>query len=699
MSGLPIDAPPDLASSNMSQDQVAADEALAKALQRQEAEEYDAILRQQATDRREALRGAESSDDSSWGAWLDRTANMAGDFAIKAADASIKAAFEAKEHAEILAKKAKAEAEKYDLDNVFAASLNADSDTPQGKPGTKVRRINHQMDFVYITENLVAMAFPVDPKKPTQGASGGNDIREVAAYLKEHHEGKFMVWNISEESYDASCFADQVLEYRFPGHPAPPLGLLFKICTSIESWLDADEDNIGIVHCLTGKGRTAALMACVLTWTGEFSSPVTALEYIADRKGIEVEALTIPSQRRYLSYFGNMLEGIKPRPEPLLLRRVIINTVPVFGDNSGGEANEGCCPYLQLFKGGRLISTSVPVDETNGAAGGEDGGSKVMLKWSKVSDGCVSFNVDCAVQGDILLRARHAAPTGQRISMFRAAFHTGYVPAGVLRLSKDWLDGAAGSSRFHDDFFIDLIFAPMGVQLPEDGENSNSGGDGDNNDKKEAAAGEVQAERLPPPPGKLGVVAAPSDSGLIIDASSADRYEKTLHMDSRFWETVEARKSKSKHRKSRKFRTHVRETFTLDDREDSCEEEDLSPVIKQRSATLDKQRETSDRDLIEALAQAELEDSGLARHREDDSSLGGAIVEAASQQPSSSSFSPQEGVAKELEELAALERELGLDSATQGNEGGRAGPGESGGVAGGEEDDLDDLEKYLNSIQ
>ena len=287
----------------MSADQLAADEALAKALQRQEREDHDALLRQQAIDRRAALESQRG--DTSWGAWLDKAANVAGDLATDIADAGIKAAFEAKEHAEVLAKKAKAEAEKYDLDNVFAASLNADSDTPQGKPGTKTRRINSQMDFVYVTENLVAMAFPVDPKKPTQGASGGNDIRQVAAYLKEHHEGKFMIWNVSEESYDASCFANQVLEYRFPGHPAPPLGLLFKICTSIESWLDADDDNIGIVHCLTGKGRTAALMACVLTWNGEFSSPVKALEYIADRKGIEVEALTIPSQRRYLSYFSN----------------------------------------------------------------------------------------------------------------------------------------------------------------------------------------------------------------------------------------------------------------------------------------------------------------------------------------------------------------------------------------------------------
>lgn len=37
----------------------------------------------------------------------------------------------------------------------------------------------------------------------------------------------------------------------------------------------------------------------------------------------------------------------------------------------------------------------------------------------------------------------------------------GYVPDGVLRLTKSDLDGACNDSRFDDDFFIDLIFVPL----------------------------------------------------------------------------------------------------------------------------------------------------------------------------------------------------------------------------------------------
>lgn len=140
--------------------------------------------------------------------------------------------------------------------------------------------------------------------------------------------------------------------------------------------------------------------------------------------GITADYLTIPSQRRYVQYFSNMLDGVKPRSEPLLLRRVIINTIPNFGDNSK-DGVKGCCPYVQLFKCGKLVATAAPPVVENESSG--NGGRQVELKWVSSEEGSVSFNVDSAVQGDLLLRCRHADSSGTRVSMFRAAFHTGYV--------------------------------------------------------------------------------------------------------------------------------------------------------------------------------------------------------------------------------------------------------------------------------
>eukprot|EP01038_Epipyxis_sp_PR26KG_P006969 gene6969-9528_t len=478
-------------------------------------------------------------DNSGYWGWLSVAQNQAKEFAQKAQELAESATKIASEKASEISKQATELRQNYDVELATSIlmstiggpnELNTKANTAVNnkKSNSNLRSNMNELDLDYITENVISMAFPYDPTTSTADQIG-NDINVVAAYFKKKHAGHFMIWNISEESYDSSKFADQVLEYKFPGHPAPPLGLLFKICTSVESWLDADETNVAVIHCLTGKGRTATLIACILTWIGEFNSPMEALQYISDRKSLSVDYLTIPSQRRYIQYFSNMLDGVKPRSEPLLLRRVIINTIPEFGLGGENGDSKGCCPYIQLFKNGKLIATAAPTDETS-----PDQKSKLQLKWVDSSEGSVSFTVDCAVQGDILLRCRHAAASGARISMFRAGFHTGYVPSGVLRLTKAQLDGSSSDPRYHDDFFIDLIFAPVTKSNSSNIETSES----------------------------TGVL---NDSGLVLDAMSTDKYEMTLHKDSRFWESITNRKLRSKRRRSRKFILNQQEQFSISD--------------------------------------------------------------------------------------------------------------------------------------
>ena len=657
-----------------------------------------------------------NTPERSWSDWFQDTSAVVVEQAAKAAEASIIAAAIAQEKASVYAQVAKekgtelaAQAEElrkqYDselsLDTIFATTINDTMNGVQETNKDKDASRKKGLDFVYATENVVAMAFPHDPKKVRGGVvRDGNDINEVSSYLKKHHDGKYMIWNISEEPYDYSKFGDQVLEYKFPGHPAPPLGLLFKICTSVESWLDADVDNVAIIHCLTGKGRTAALMACILTWNGEFSGPMEALEYVADRKGMSVDQLTIPSQRRYVQYFSNMLDGVKPRSEPLLLRRIIINSVPVFGENKNkkdeeGDAAQGCCPYIQLFKGGRLISTSSP------ATGPKDNKSdsedpKLELKWINASDGTVSFNVDCAVQGDILLRCRHAESTGARISMFRAAFHTGYVPEGVMRLTKAQLDGSNGNSKFDEDFFIDLIFAPIETQVVHSTVGMK---------EPESAKSEISQSRQK---NAIGVVGPPTDSGLVIEASSADRYEMSLHRDTRFWDAISARKLKAKKRTSRKFSLSKQQKFSIGDLTNEYDDDDEQDTQYQSKSDYST-KQNSDLDLIQQLARAE--EGDIEEDEEGDKIEGKNNQEKkeadGDEQVKATSTSTDVNVNSEMQALEDLEKELGLDglnlskgstSYTSNAANNTSLISSASGGGNDDEDDFDDLEAYLESI-
>lgn len=110
------------------------------------------------------------------------------------------------------------------------------------------------------------------------------------------------------------------MEFKFPGHPAPPLGMMCKMCTFMDSWLAADLANVVVVHCMvrgqarvcvllalatdvsrvlqTGRGRTITLLACYLAWIGRYYTPLEALMHVCEQRGVPMEKVIVPSQSR-----------------------------------------------------------------------------------------------------------------------------------------------------------------------------------------------------------------------------------------------------------------------------------------------------------------------------------------------------------------------------------------------------------------
>lgn len=363
-----------------------------------------------------------------------------------------------------------------------------------------------------------------------------------------------MVWNVSEVDYETRILDDQVLVFSFPGSPSPPLGLLLKLLISMEAWLKADNRNVAVVHCLTGKGRTSLILAAFLCWMGEadFGDIYHALEYIAACKKISTDELVIPSQRRYASYFKNMLDGVRPSQPPLLLKRIIMSEAPRFargpprpdGQGTTEEALMGCAPYLQIFKAGKLLFTA--------PASLHFQQSKEELPFVQVADGSVSFNIELIVQGDILVRCRHLTSKKTRVSMFRAAIHTGYVPPKVLRLKKSELDGASSDERYPDDFFLDLIFdtvhaeeaskhlrGEMEMESQSAGDDSVSPATTTTTIATDSTATTTTDAPAIMQVGNSEAAQALAGGGTTITAST---YDSMLHRDSRFWDVIAARR-------------------------------------------------------------------------------------------------------------------------------------------------------------
>ncbi len=267
----------------------------------------------------------------------------------------------------------------------------------------------------------------------------------MAKQLNDAHGGNYMIWNLSEKStYNPKIFEGFVHSISFPGHPAPPLEAVVSICTSAASWLKSSDRNVVVVHCMTGRGRTAVALSCLMSWICEANTTAEALAKVSAAVGAEVEDATIPSQRRYINYFDRVLDGVKPRQTPVRLRSFSV---------SGGvpEFQPGACrPYLQAYVNGKLVYT---------CASHGDSGGKTPAECLAASNDGFAFQVDWLLRGDILIRCRHLdAVTGKKTSMFRIALHTGYVAAGKNEFSADDLDGVPGDSRFPKDFSASLRF-------------------------------------------------------------------------------------------------------------------------------------------------------------------------------------------------------------------------------------------------
>ena len=157
-------------------------------------------------------------------------------------------------------------------------------------------------DCYYVTERVLLVPFP----KPERA-------HFIAAFLNAQHAQHYMVWNLSERTYDSRLFGNQVLDFVFMGYPNPPLESIFAIFTSIKGWLDTDSKNVAVVHCQLTQARSQMVLACFLSWFSVYAkSPQQALEEVC---GITRQSPNIlfPSQRRYIGYINSVLMGERVR--------------------------------------------------------------------------------------------------------------------------------------------------------------------------------------------------------------------------------------------------------------------------------------------------------------------------------------------------------------------------------------------------
>ncbi|ETV72311.1 hypothetical protein, variant 1 [Aphanomyces astaci] len=277
--------------------------------------------------------------------------------------------------------------------------------------------------------------------------------------------------------YDGHKFGDRVDECGFPDHHPPPLQVLVDILNRMLDWYTRDPDNVVVVHCMAGKGRTGVVVTCFLIVIGFFEdeygisiyhkSDQDLLEYVQMVNGIfwkkRGQGVRYPSQARYVYYFTKYLSRLPYRPDrlgyrlpplpratKLFLRQIVMTGMPYV--DAGG-----CSPFLLVHP---APSEHVPSKLLYNSAW-----DTPQLQSYTDPHTTLVFRTECVVEGDFLVRIFHANATavlGKKESQLcHFTLRTDFVTSrGSIVLTKADIDGATDHKRFPDHFSVACEFEP-----------------------------------------------------------------------------------------------------------------------------------------------------------------------------------------------------------------------------------------------
>ncbi|EFA82559.1 protein tyrosine phosphatase [Heterostelium album PN500] len=156
-----------------------------------------------------------------------------------------------------------------------------------------------------------------------------NPMKEVQRFLDHYHKDHYRVYNLcSERDYDHSKFYGRVGCYPFDDHNAPEFALINDFCKDVDEWMKQDPKNIAVIHCKAGKGRTGLMICCWLLYCGMWKNTEESLKFYAALRTYNQKGVTIPSQIRYVHYFGKHLVQKFEFPRPQVLRKIVLKPLP-----------------------------------------------------------------------------------------------------------------------------------------------------------------------------------------------------------------------------------------------------------------------------------------------------------------------------------------------------------------------------------
>lgn len=293
-------------------------------------------------------------------------------------------------------------------------------------------------------------------------------IGGIMGQLRENYpDASILVFNFREadtESHIANVLSEYdmtIMDYprHYEGCPLLSIEVIHHFLRSCESWLSLGQQNVLLMHCERGGWPVLAFMlAALLIYRKQYTGEQKTLDMIYKQAPRELLHLLcplnpIPSQLRYLQYVSrrNVASEWPPLDRALTLDCVIIRLIPDF---DGG----GCRPVYRIY-GQDPLAVS---DRTPKLLYSTPKRSKSVRHYKQTECELVKIDINCAIQGDVVLECISMHDLEREEMMFRVMFNTAFIRSNILIVNRDEIDILwDAKDHFPKEFRAEVLFSDM----------------------------------------------------------------------------------------------------------------------------------------------------------------------------------------------------------------------------------------------
>ena len=162
------------------------------------------------------------------------------------------------------------------------------------------------LDLSYITNRVIAMGYPGEGFYSLYR----NPMSDVLLYFEKYHNSKVKIYNMCNDEFvnmNRLKLAEgkvDVAYFPMMDHNPGPIASVFKITLDVVIFLAKDPENTVAIHCKAGKGRTGLAICAYLLFNEACPNGQQAVRTFNKRRTSNCKGIAIPSQIRYLDYFG-----------------------------------------------------------------------------------------------------------------------------------------------------------------------------------------------------------------------------------------------------------------------------------------------------------------------------------------------------------------------------------------------------------